>query len=286
MGQLQKVTDSQIKEAYAQTGNVWKAGELLGIVGQSVHERLVKLGVDLQNRPFQEHEWERLKREYLIFRDAGNLDALASAMGHTKQFLARKAREVGLTSKSHQRTYQSVWKYMSAEAAQVILEKFKKSSMNVGQFCKRWDYDDLGFSNTMKRYFPDDWEFAIESKAGKDSKYRIGRGFEYRTRDDLRSKGYFVLRSPRSGSPTDLVAIKADCKVLFVQCKRGGNLPVGEWNELFDLCESVGSVPILAEMPGVRGIRYWQIVDRKDGSKKRQPRIEVTIGALGVQREP
>ena len=40
MKSSQKATDQQILDAYNKVHNVWKVGELLGMCGQSVHERL------------------------------------------------------------------------------------------------------------------------------------------------------------------------------------------------------------------------------------------------------
>ncbi|KKK49962.1 hypothetical protein LCGC14_3129780, partial [marine sediment metagenome] len=47
---VQKATNSQIIEAYSKHGNIWKAAKDLGMCGQSVHERLVKLGIKCEGR--------------------------------------------------------------------------------------------------------------------------------------------------------------------------------------------------------------------------------------------
>ena len=47
---MQKATNSQIIEAYSKHGNIWKAAKDLGMCGQSVHERLVKLGIKCEGR--------------------------------------------------------------------------------------------------------------------------------------------------------------------------------------------------------------------------------------------
>jgi Holliday junction resolvase len=124
----------------------------------------------------------------------------------------------------------------------------------------------------MRRFFADQWEPEVEARAPKQTMYRYGRAFEYRVRDALRKLGFFVLRSPQSRSPIDLVAIRRGA-VLFVQCKRSGQLPPGEWNELLDLSVSVGAVPLMAEIAKTRGeILYWRLLERKDGTKRAQPR--------------
>ena len=76
--------------------------------------------------------------------------------------------------------------------------------------------------------------------------YVRGVRFEYRVRNHLSSRGYIVLRSPRSGGPIDLVAIRSG-EVLFIQCKTSKhNMTRRETDELIELARSVNAKPILA----------------------------------------
>lgn len=269
-----KVTDEQCLTAYAAEGTLKKAAATLGIGPQSLHERLTKLGACKSVNVFTDEERARLEQDYVLFRDAGRVKDLAAEMGRTVPFLSRKARELGLTDQGAPRQYLRKWKGMPEATALVIWEDFKRSSLGLGAYCRHKDYDDLGFARTMREHFGDEWDHVIELKAPRQSKYRLGRAFEYAIRDRLKAVGYFVMRSPASRSPIDLVAI-APSVVLFVQCKRGGSLPPGEWNELFDLAESVGAWPIMAERVGARDVAYWLMEDRKDGSRRRQPMRDV-----------
>lgn len=118
------------------------------------------------------------------------------------------------------------------------------------------------------------------------SKYRAGRQFEYRVRDDLRARGFWVLRSPASKSPVDLVAISKG-RVVFIQCKRGGGISVAEWNAIYDLAESVDAEPVLASMPGYRGIKYQRMLARKTGIRGvRQPIDDWNPPATTDRQEP
>lgn len=265
-----RVPTEVLIELYAEHRSVAKVGEIVGLHGGTVHARLKRRGLTNPANEFTKEEDDRLKREYRIFRDAGKLDELAELMGRPKTSLARRARGMGLTDKDAPKKYHAVWKYMSADAAEVIWEKFKATRKNLGQFCHDEGIDSLGFSRCMKEHFGDEWEHVIESKANRQTRYRIGRQFEYRIRDDLKDHGYFVMRSPQSKSPVDLVAIKTG-RVVFIQCKRGGSLPPGEWNKFYDLCMSVDAEPVMASMDGYRGSNYYLLTGRKDGSKRRQP---------------
>lgn len=268
-----KAADAEIAEAYARLGSVWKAAESLGMCGQSVHERLVKLGVSNPPNVWAAEEVDRIKREYVIYRDAGRLEQLADSMGRPKTSLCRQARILGLTDKNTPRPYIAVWKYLSLDAAEVIWDDFKRSSLGLKAYCQKKGWDDLGFSKKMRELFADEYEHVIELKHPKSTMYRLGRAFEYVARDNLKARGYFVMRSPASRSPIDLLAVKTGT-VLFVQCKRGGSIGVAEWNTLYDLAASVGALPVMAERHvSGRGVTYWLITEKKDGSKRRQPMV-------------
>lgn len=112
--------------------------------------------------------------------------------------------------------------------------------------------------------------------------YARGKQFEYRTRDDLQVNGYWVMLSPGSRSPVDVVAIKPG-QVLFVQCKIAGTLLPGAWNELFDAAQAAGAVPVMAERPGRGRIAYWELTARKDVPRARQPMAAFTIDQAAAQ---
>lgn len=105
-----------------------------------------------------------------------------------------------------------------------------------------------------------------------ENRYRKGANFEYRTKRDLESYGYAVVRSAGSHTPTDLVAMMRG-SVFAVQCKFDGRLPPKEWNELFEWCEKAGAVPIMASKgPWGSGIIYHRLTSRK-GGRGRQPLV-------------
>ncbi|MGH1574344.1 hypothetical protein ACRAWG_31445 [Methylobacterium sp. P31] len=193
----------------------------------------MRLGVARPRSFFSEEEKDRLRSKYWIAAESGRLDKLAADLGRTKQLICRQARELGLTDRKRKKAYLAVWKYVTEEPARAIFEQFKASGLNLREFCTKRGFDDLGFSRCMRQHFPDEWEHVIEAKQTKQTKYRFGRQFEYRVRDHLKSLGYVALRSPGSRTPIDIMAVRPGV-VLFIQCKRGGALPPGEWNELFE----------------------------------------------------
>jgi len=75
--------------------------------------------------------------------------------------------------------------------------------------------------------------------------YVSGRNFEYRVRDYLISKGYFVVRSAGSKTPIDLVGLKSEHLPLLVQCKHGRNKPKK------DFTNDERLIKILKEVDGI-----------------------------------
>lgn len=93
--------------------------------------------------------------------------------------------------------------------------------------------------------------------------YQVGKRFEDKTRDYLRSEGYEVVRSSGSKTKIDHVALKPG-QLLLVQCKRTGLIAPAEWDRLVELAGWVDAVPLLAvNGPKGRGITLWRLLGPK-----------------------
>lgn len=95
------VSNEVLINSYSRTGNVWKTAAEVGLCGQSVHERLTKLGVIKKMNLWTSSDDKVLIMEYKAHKDANTLDELALRLGRTKQFICRKARALGLTDKKN-----------------------------------------------------------------------------------------------------------------------------------------------------------------------------------------
>lgn len=269
-----KATDAEILSAYERLGSVWKTADELGMCGQSVHERLVRMGANKPVNVFTDAEKEILMREYIPYKDAGKLDTLAAKMGRTKQFICRKAGELGLTDRNTARQYLRVWDTIDDEVLYDLMHKYSRSQGTISEFCTRHGYGSVGFERECAKRFPAEWEAIVELKRSKQPMYKVGRSFEYATKKDLEKYGYIVMRSPASKTPADLVAIRAG-EIVFVQCKLHGAMGVKEWNEFIDYSEKGGATPVMAQRSQTgRGITYSLLTAKKDGSRKRQPMTE------------
>ena len=133
-----KVSDEEIIKSYKKLGNIWKTGKVVGLCGQSVHERLKKLGVQLKLKPFSSAEKDRLQNEYSNYRDSGKLQVLADKMGRTKHFLCRQAKKIRLTdpskpykiskskNRNHKKENHPNWKGGVTENRIAIYDTYKK----------------------------------------------------------------------------------------------------------------------------------------------------------------
>jgi len=232
--------------------------------GQSVHERLCRIGgIVPPLRVWTEEKDEQLKSLYDKDRPTGSLRTATEILGVPYASVAIRASELGLTNPRRPRGFPSPNKgkgklqNLSQSEARRMLEALKKSRYGVAVVAKRFGWGYRRFSKAMRQFFPDEYEAILESKDrfGVGSLYKYGRQFEYRVMNDLKSRGYFTSRSPRSGGPVDIVAIKVG-QVLFVQCKRGGAIERKQRLTLIELAASVGALAIMASAPRGIGIRY------------------------------
>ena len=59
-----KVSDNIIISEYKRLGNLWKVAESVGLCGQSVHERLIKLGIERNLKHLTEYELKTVRDYY------------------------------------------------------------------------------------------------------------------------------------------------------------------------------------------------------------------------------
>lgn len=272
-----KATDAELIESYKSTNSVWETGKRFGMCGQSVHERLVKLGVKLEGngKPWTIEDDKRLAEEYELYRYFGQVSRLGESMGHNVYFLSRKAKELGLTSLAHKKAPKSTFRKLSDDAIKLVWDDYRASSFKMSEYCRRHGFDPEAFANTMRSLFTD-YDEVMEMKKTKCTKYASGRSFEYRVKNFLQLKGYFVMRAPQSKGPVDLIAYnKGRC--LFVQCKIGDWHEVDPWNQFYQLCIKHGADPIFATKKEGGKLQLNLITGEKDRSRRAIPMKEVGV---------
>lgn len=100
MATRNKVADDAIKNVYLKTQSVWKTGEVVGMSGQSVHDRLKKIGVDTSRNVVTAEEIEKIRVFYEHGFECGDgtQKAFSKELGRTSASVCRIAREMGLTN--------------------------------------------------------------------------------------------------------------------------------------------------------------------------------------------
>lgn len=154
------------------------------------------------------------------------------------------------------------WKALPPEEARKHFETFRKSNLELGQFCRKNSFSQPAFARLMRTLYPDEWEMVRVKKKRKTSAYVLGRSLEYSVRDLLLRHGYYVVRAAQSKGKVDLVGLRSDGAVL-VQCKRSGLISQQESGEVHDIALRVGATPVVASRPTGRGVKL-HLLQRTD----------------------
>lgn len=118
-----KVSNSLIIESYERTGNVWKTAKEVGLCGQTVHERLTRLGMINKINYWTEKDDVILLENYAKFKAENMLSELAKSLGRTKSFICKKAKKLGLTDKNRKNVSDKVREKLSISTKKWISEK-------------------------------------------------------------------------------------------------------------------------------------------------------------------
>lgn len=271
-----KASDKALIASYQRTRSVWKTAEEFGMCGQSVHERLKKLSIEMNGNG---NHWTveaeiRLAEEYELYRYFGKVSQLGEILGHNVYTMSRKAKELGLTSYAAKKCPRSKFKTLSADALRLVWDDYKSSTFKMSEYCRRHGFDDEAFANTMKDRFFAEYDDVMESKKTKCTRYCSGRTFEYRVKKHLEDAGFFVMRAPQSKGPADLIAYDHGICML-VQCKIGDWHEVPAWNEFYQIAIKHSAVPIYATKRESGRIALYRITgEKEDHSRRAMPMVD------------
>lgn len=97
-----KVSDELVLASYKRTGNIWRTGEEVGLCGQSVWERLKRLGIERSARHWTNDEIEKLRQLYNVPSGTSiDLAGFAHSINRGKSDVCSKAKRIGLTTSYH-----------------------------------------------------------------------------------------------------------------------------------------------------------------------------------------
>ena len=156
-----KATDEQLIESYSRTQSVWDTAKEFDMCGQSVHERLTKLGLINKMNVFSDEDYKKLKEFYAtheLKRGSGELEMIAKKLGRTKQFISRKAKELGLSICTRPLSENNV-KAMQERSRKMLKNKgnkmWKQGKRKIGKreiyFRSRWEYNYALYLEYLKK---------------------------------------------------------------------------------------------------------------------------------------
>ena len=100
------VSNEILINTYLKTKNVWKVAQTVGLCGQSVHERLKRLGIQMDGsgKKITKDDIDAIKTLYEegFERGDGKLDYLCNKLNRTKPFISRFARKLGYSNQKRQ----------------------------------------------------------------------------------------------------------------------------------------------------------------------------------------
>lgn len=188
-----------------------------------------KVNYERENQKWTSVDETLLIKEYVHLGS----DILELRNKFTRRAINKKARKLGLK-------VDRSW-LLDEKQAREYYDEYKKSGLNINQFGRlvgiKGSYEKL--RQSFLYHFPD--EYADYAEKHQASPYQRGRAFEYRVREYYKHLGYWVLRSPQSRGPADLICLKKG-EVLLVQCKLDGrnHFSRDDEKQLVELAESVG----------------------------------------------
>src|SRR5882724_3203575 len=99
---MRKATTEQILESYKKTNSVWKTAKELGLCGQSIHERLVRINKNNHRNILTKEEKDLIESVYVsgILRGNRKLKELSLKINRTIPLIVRYAKSKGITMRS------------------------------------------------------------------------------------------------------------------------------------------------------------------------------------------
>jgi 5-methylcytosine-specific restriction endonuclease McrA len=155
MGATQRVTIEQIVEAYRSTGSVWKTAKVLGVCGQSVHERLRAIDYPMGGSRWTKEEYEELAE----LAKTCTISRIAEQLGRPYYGVAIKLSRLGLANRFGNRQKRTVRRGTGLNK-ETVSSYAKQLSLHPGtlrQFCRM---NSLGIDTLVaafQKYTPDFW---------------------------------------------------------------------------------------------------------------------------------
>jgi hypothetical protein len=159
------ITNQEIIEAYIKTGSVWKAGKLLGMAGQTVHDRLKALGHKLASSEWTEQELAELK----TLANQMTIAQIANRLGRPYNGVAIKISRLGLGQRFGNKQTKKIprtGEYTKAKVKSYILE-MEVEQLKLTKFSRMNSLNVDSVTYAIQKFYPEWYEQYCQENAVK-----------------------------------------------------------------------------------------------------------------------
>lgn len=128
-----RVTNEELIQAYRETGSVWKAAKRLGVVGQSVWERLRALDYPMSSRRWTAEEVAEMRQ----LAETCTVAEIAKRLGRSFASVACKMSEIGIYCRKRQK---------------VLFPALRRGSGITRDVVKKWAREVLAWEGSLKSF--------------------------------------------------------------------------------------------------------------------------------------
>ena len=153
---MEKATNKQIIDAYAQAKSVWGAAKILGLCGQSVHERLKALGYTPSIKPWTDVEEDELK---LLVDAICPIGEIARRLGRTYGAIATRISDMGLGGKLNSGRRRKIPRGAGYDKANIVKlsKRLARFDGSLARFCRMNTLHIDPFVKAFQKHLPDLW---------------------------------------------------------------------------------------------------------------------------------
>lgn len=147
------ITNQEIVDAYLKTGSVWKAGKLLGLAGQTVHEKLKAIGHKLPGSEWTEEEIAELT----ALANEMTIAQIANRLGRPYNGVALKISRLGLGQRFGNKQKKKIprtGEYTKAKIAEYIKE-IDANNLKVTKFSRMNSLNVDSVVYSAQKFYPE-----------------------------------------------------------------------------------------------------------------------------------
>ena len=159
------ISNQEIIDAYLKTGSVWKAGKLLGLAGQTVHERLKALGHKLPGSEWTEDEIAELT----ALASQMTIAQIANRLGRPYNGVAIKISRLGLGERYGNKQKKKIprtGEYTKAKITEYI-QLMDEQGIKLTKFARMNSLNVDSVTYAIQKFFPEWYDSYCETNAVK-----------------------------------------------------------------------------------------------------------------------